>query len=108
MLRKVKGKFTAVDANASSSSAQLAAGALEAEEEGKMDDRAKFFLEQWKKSSSMKDYRSNYVLPPPYEANPAVDLPAVARNRERVANVLGTDSAQFKWYDLKVSELQAV
>lgn len=76
--------------------------------EGKMDDRAKFFLEQWSKSSSMKDYRANYVMPPPYEANPAVDLPAVARNRDSLAQSLGTDSPQFKWYDLKVSELQAV
>jgi hypothetical protein len=75
---------------------------------GKMDDRANFFLEQWKNSGDMKDYRSKYVLPPPYEANPAVDLPAVARNRERLANSLGEDSPQFKWYDLKMSELQAV
>ena len=75
---------------------------------GKMDDRANFFLEQWKNSGDMKDYRSKYVFPPPYEANPAVDLPAVARNRERLANSLGEDSPQFKWYDLKMSELQAV
>lgn len=71
------------------------------------DERATFFLEQWNKSSNMKDYRSKYVMPPPYEENPAVDLPAVARNRDRLVAQLGEDSAQVKWYDLKLAELQA-
>lgn len=71
------------------------------------DDRAKFFLEQWNKSSNMKDYRSKYVMPPPYEVSPAVDLPAVARNRDRLVAQLGEDSAQVKWYDRKLAELQA-
>ena len=71
------------------------------------DERAKFFLEQWNNSSNMRDYRSKYVMPPPYEVNPAVDLPAVARNRERLAQRLGEDSAQVKWYDRKLAELKA-
>ena len=76
--------------------------------DGAMDERAKFFMEQWKNSSGMKDYRSKYIQPPPYNPNPAVDLPAVARNRDRLAQSIGKDSPQFKWYDLKMSELQAI
>lgn len=72
------------------------------------DERAKFFLKQWQNSGDMKDYRSKYVKPPPYQSNPAVDLPAVARNRARLADLIGEDSPQFKWYDLKLSELRAV
>lgn len=76
-------------------------------EEGKMDERADFFLKQWNASNGMKDYRSKYIQPPPYNPNPVVDLPAVARNRDRLAEAIGKDSPQFKWYERKFAELSS-
>lgn len=75
--------------------------------EGSMDDRAEFFLKQWNASNGMKDYRSKYIQPPPYNPNPVVDLPAVARNRDRLAEAIGKDSPQFKWYERKFAELSS-
>ena len=73
----------------------------------KMDDRALFFESQWKDSTNMKDYRKNYVMPQPYDESPAVNLSAMRENRDMVFDRLGEDSAQVKWYDRKLAELNA-
>jgi len=72
-----------------------------------MDDRALFFEAQYKDSANMKDYRKNYVMPQPYDESPAVNLSAMRENRDMVFDRLGEDSAQVKWYDRKLAELNA-
>jgi hypothetical protein len=72
----------------------------------KYDERAKFFLKQWTDSpGGLKEFRRRYVRPEPYPENPPVDLAAVRRNRELVADRLGARSPQVAWLDRQLKDL---
>lgn len=84
--------------------------------EDEMDDRAKYFLNQWKKldksgldtNEQMKQFRREYKLPPRYAENPAVNLVAVRQNRDLVARELGDNSPHAKWWSKQLQKLEAV
>lgn len=85
-------------------------------EEDKMDERAKYFLRQWKESGKgmnlgykdqIKQFRRDYKLPPRYEEKPAVNLTDVRRNRELVARELGESSPHVRWWDRQIKLLEA-
>lgn len=71
----------------------------------RMDERARFFRSQWDAASGLKDFRRNYVKPPPYDVSPVVDLGAVRRNRDVVADRLGAGAPQVAWFDDTISRL---
>lgn len=95
-------------------------------EKDKWDERAKFFLEQWKKHgvggvgadgkyrSAELNFRRNYVPPPPYSAD-VLDLSErrkiladVQRNRERlIARGFKADSPNVKFIDDSIRKLSA-
>ena len=91
-------------------------------EQDKMDERARFFEQQWKDRfesyAKLPDARQNpdvtdinrfravYKMPPPYKANPAVNLEQVRRNRELAARELGENSPQVKWFDRTINALE--
>lgn len=91
-------------------------------EADKRDERAKFFLEQWNKHSSglsgkdaLKNYRNNYVPPPPYSAD-VLDLSErrkiiadVQSNREALlASGFAASSPQVKFLDTSIRKLEAI
>ncbi|SKZ83727.1 Uncharacterised protein [Mycobacteroides abscessus subsp. abscessus] len=86
-----------------------------------MDERANYFLEQWKKfgvggkgddgvyRNAMQNFRRSYVAPPPYKESPAVDIAAVRANREALISAgFAVDSANVRFYDRSLSLLEAV
>lgn len=84
--------------------------------EDKWDERAKNFLSQWENSGrgmnlgykdQVKQFRRDYKLPPRYDANPAVNLDDVRRNRDLVAAELGASSPHAKWWDRQIRLLEA-
>lgn len=81
--------------------------------EDSRDERARFFLRQWNKfqgygsyKEKLANFRSSYVKPPPYEDVPLVKLVDVIRNRDLLAQRIGEDSSQVRWYDRKIEEIQ--
>lgn len=92
-------------------------------EKNGMDERANFFLDQWKDleknyrklpeekqkdgASSLQKFRAVYRRPPKYSENPAVNLAAIRKNRELVARELGTDSPHVKWWDRQIRAIEA-
>ncbi|WP_074292816.1 VG15 protein [Mycobacteroides abscessus] len=86
-----------------------------------MDERANYFLEQWKKfgvggkgddgvyRNAVQNFRRSYVAPPPYKESPAVDIAAVRANREALISAgFAVDSANVRFYDRSLSLLEAV
>ena len=80
-----------------------------------MDERAKFFLEQWNASKGEKDFRRRYVPPPPYSAD-VLDLSerkriiaAVRSNREALMSLgFEAGSPNVKFLDSSISKLEAI
>lgn len=83
-----------------------------------MDARAKYFLRQWtsvtKKldagmnpKDKMKEFRRVYKRPPAYSDRPVLNLAAIRRNRELVAQALGAGSPHVKWWDRQIRALEA-
>jgi hypothetical protein len=85
-----------------------------------MDSRAKYFERQWKQmfrdapwlgslegSEDLKEFRRVYKRPPPYSDRPVVNLAAVRRNRELVAQELGASSPHARWWDRQVKALSS-
>lgn len=92
-------------------------------EQDKYDERADYFLDQYKDmfkenpwlrnpalggSQNMAEWRKWYKFPPAYVDKPAVNLAAVRRNRELVAQELGAGSPQVKFWDRQIKALEAV
>lgn len=74
--------------------------------EDKYDDRARFFLQQWIDSpGGLKEFRRVYVRPEPYPEEPPVDLSAVRRNRDLVADRLGGGAPQVAWFDRQIAAI---
>lgn len=92
-------------------------------EKDSRDARAKYFLRQWKDSdkayaklpdnrrkedaTDVERFRAVYKFPPPYEVRPAVNLPAVRRQREYVARELGAGSPHVRWWDRTIRRLES-
>lgn len=89
--------------------------------EDSMDERAKYFLDQWNKFSAglsgkeaLKNFRNNYVPPPPYGAD-ALDskerkqlIADVRRNREALlARGFEANSPNVKFLDKSIRKLEA-
>ncbi len=72
----------------------------------KYDERARFFLKQWSDSpGGLKEFRRRYVRPEPYPEEPPVDLAAVRRNRDLVADRLGEQAPQVAWFNRQLKQL---
>ena len=78
------------------------------------DERAKFFLEQWKAADDLKDFRRKYQPPPPYSN--VLDLSErrkiiadVQRNRDALlARGFEAGSPNVKFLDASMKKLEAV
>lgn len=83
-----------------------------------MDARAKYFLRQWTSMTKrleaggdyrekIKEFRRVYKRPPAYSDRPELNLAAIRRNRELVAQALGASSPHAKWWDRQIRALEA-
>lgn len=83
-------------------------------EEDGMDERAQFFLDQWRSApygaggkDSIRQFRRVYERPKPYDVNPRVNLEMMRRNRDLVVAELGASSANARWWDKNLRALEA-